>query len=174
MKSLHRTVSTYSILLLLTVFSMNSAFGQVYHPETGELIPAPADTLKKSPVSPAFDPETGQLLMPKATPQVTPSPNSLKVTQATDLGLNPCLQAKLDAKAEASLLWYAGGLVYFVGPPAFFLAAPKPNPKNMTYQVDLENQLYSECYTLESYKERLKRMSLGCVGYVVFAILMFD
>jgi len=88
---------------------------------------------------------------------------------------NVCHQAKLDAIASASPLWYGGGIMYIIGVPAYFLSKPQPNVLAFSKIPNEEQMLYMECYKTAAQNERGKRMALGCGGYVFAAfVLMSD
>ena len=84
---------------------------------------------------------------------------------------NVCHQAKLDAIASASPLWYGGGIMYIIGVPAYFLSKPQPNVLAFSKIPNEEQMLYMECYKTAAQNERGKRMALGCGGYVFAAFL---
>jgi len=87
--------------------------------------------------------------------------------------LNVCHQAGLDAVASTSPLWYGGGIIYYVGVPAYFLSKPQPNHYAMLNIAPEEQLLYMECYKTAAQNERGKRMAIGCGGYMfVFFVLM--
>jgi len=84
---------------------------------------------------------------------------------------NVCHQAKLDAIASASPLWYGGGIMYIIGVPAYFLSKPQPNHYAISNIAPEEQLLYMECYKTAAQNERGKRMALGCGGYL-FAMMV--
>ena len=87
--------------------------------------------------------------------------------------LNACQQAKIDAVKLTSPLWYGGGLMYPIGVPAFLLIKPQPNVLAFSKIPNEEQLLYIECYKSAEQNERVKRMALGCGGYMfVFFVLM--
>ena len=88
--------------------------------------------------------------------------------------LNVCHQAGLDAVASTSPLWYGGGIIYYVGVPAYFLSKPQPNHYAMLNIAPEEQLLYMECYKTAAQNERGKRMALGCGGYLLFAMMAFS
>ena len=85
---------------------------------------------------------------------------------------NVCHQAKLDAIASASPLWYGGGVMYIIGVPAYFLSKPQPNHYAISNIAPEEQLLYMECYKTAAQNERGKRMALGCGGYLLFAMMV--
>ena len=87
---------------------------------------------------------------------------------------NVCHQAKLDAIASASPLWYGGGIMYIIGVPAYFLSKPQPNVLAFSKIPNEEQMLYMECYKTAAQNERGKRMALGCGGYVFAAFLLMS
>jgi len=88
--------------------------------------------------------------------------------------LNVCHQAKLDAVASTSPLWYGGGIMYPIGVPAYFLSKPQPNHYAISNITPEEQLLYMECYKTAAQNERGKRMALGCGGYLLFAMMAFS
>jgi len=84
---------------------------------------------------------------------------------------NVCHQAKLDAVASTSPLWYGGGVIYIIGVPAYFLSKPQPNHYAISNIAPEEQLLYMECYKTAAQNERGKRMALGCGGYLLFAMM---
>ena len=84
---------------------------------------------------------------------------------------NVCHQAGLDAVASTSPLWYGGGIIYYVGVPAYFLSKPQPNQYAISNIVPEEQLLYMECYKTAAQNERGKRMALGCGGFLLFFIM---
>jgi hypothetical protein len=84
---------------------------------------------------------------------------------------NVCHQAKLDAVASTSPLWYGGGVMYPIGVPAFLLIKPQPNHYAISNIAPEEQLLYMECYKTAAQNERGKRMALGCGGYLLFAMM---
>ena len=85
--------------------------------------------------------------------------------------LNVCHQAKLDAVASTSPLWYGGGVIYYVGVPAYFLSKPQPNHYAISNIAPEEQLLYMECYKTAAQNERGKRMALGCGGFLLFFMM---
>ena len=84
---------------------------------------------------------------------------------------NVCHQAGLDAVASTSPLWYGGGIIYYVGVPAYFLSKPQPNHYAISNITPEEQLLYLECYKTAAKNERGKRMALGCGGMFLFFIM---
>jgi hypothetical protein len=84
---------------------------------------------------------------------------------------NACHQAGLDAVASTSPLWYGGGIIYYVGVPAYFLSKPQPNHYAISNIAPEEQLLYAECYKTAAQNERGKRMALGCGGFLLFFIM---
>jgi hypothetical protein len=85
--------------------------------------------------------------------------------------LNACQQAKIDAVKFTSPLWYGGGLMYPIGVPAYFLSKPQPNVLAFSNIAPEEQLLYIECYKSAEQNERVKRMALGCGGYLLLIIM---
>ena len=85
--------------------------------------------------------------------------------------LNVCHQAGLDAVASTSPLWYGGGIIYYVGVPAYFLSKPQPNHYAMLNIAPEEQLLYMECYKTAAQNERGKRMAIGCGGFLLLIIM---
>ena len=85
--------------------------------------------------------------------------------------LNACHQAGLDAVASASPLWYGGGIIYYVGVPAYFLSKPQPNQYAISNIAPEEQLLYMECYKTAAQNERGKRMALGCGGFLLLIMM---
>ena len=84
---------------------------------------------------------------------------------------NACYQAGLDAVEFTSPLWYAGGIIYYVGVPAYFLSKPQPNHYAISNIAPEEQLLYLECYKTAAKNERGKRMALGCTGMLLFFMM---
>ena len=84
---------------------------------------------------------------------------------------NVCHQAKLDAIASASPLWYGGGVMYIIGVPAYFLSKPQPNHSAISNIAPEEQLLYMECYKTAAQNERGKRMALGCGGFLLLFMM---
>jgi len=84
---------------------------------------------------------------------------------------NVCQQAGLDAVASTSPLWYGGGIIYYVGVPAYFLSKPQPNHFAISNIAPEEQRLYMECYKTAAQNERGKRMALGCGGFLLFFMM---
>jgi hypothetical protein len=84
---------------------------------------------------------------------------------------NVCHQARLDAVASTSPLWYGGGIIYYVGVPAYFLSKPQPNHYAISNIEPEEQLLYMECYKTAAQNERGKRMALGCGGFLLFFMM---
>ena len=84
---------------------------------------------------------------------------------------NVCHQAGLDAVASTSPLWYGGGIIYYVGVPAYFLSKPQPNQYAISNIAPEEQLLYMECYKTAAQNERGKRMALGCGGFLLFFMM---
>ena len=84
---------------------------------------------------------------------------------------NVCHQAGLDAVASASPLWYGGGIIYYVGVPAYFLSKPQPNQYAISNIAPEEQLLYMECYKTAAQNERGKRMALGCGGFLLLFMM---
>ena len=85
--------------------------------------------------------------------------------------LNVCHQAGLDAVASTSPLWYGGGIIYYVGVPAYFLSKPQPNQYAISNIAPEEQLLYMECYKTAAQNERGKRMALGCGGFLLLFMM---
>ena len=85
--------------------------------------------------------------------------------------LNVCHQAGLDAVASTSPLWYGGGIIYYVGVPAYFLSKPQPNHYAMLNIAPEEQLLYVECYKTAAQNERGKRMAIGCGGFLLLIMM---
>jgi len=85
--------------------------------------------------------------------------------------LNACQQAGLDAVASMSPLWYGGGIMYYVGVPAYFLSKPQPNQYAISNIAPEEQLLYMECYKTAAQNERGKRMALGCGGFLLLIMM---
>ncbi len=85
--------------------------------------------------------------------------------------INVCYQAGLDAVASTSPLWYGGGIIYYVGVPAYFLSKPQPNHYAMLNIAPEEQLLYMECYKTAAQNERGKRMALGCGGFLLLFMM---
>jgi len=84
---------------------------------------------------------------------------------------NVCHRAGLDAVASTSPLWYGGGIIYYVGVPAYFLSKPQPNHSAISNIAPEEQLLYMECYKTAAQNERGKRMALGCGGFLLFFMM---
>lgn len=84
---------------------------------------------------------------------------------------NVCHQAGLDAVTSTSPLWYGGGIIYYVGIPAYFLSKPQPNQYAISNIAPEEQLLYMECYKTAAQNERGKRMTLGCGGLLLFLVV---
>jgi hypothetical protein len=84
---------------------------------------------------------------------------------------NVCHQAGLDAVASTSPLWYGGGVIYYVGVPAYFLSKPQPNQYAISNIAPEEQLLYMECYKTAAQNERGKRMALGCGGFLLLFMM---
>jgi hypothetical protein len=82
-----------------------------------------------------------------------------------------CHQAGLDAVASASPLWYGGGIIYYVGVPAYFLSKPQPNHYAISNIAPEEQLLYMECYKTAAQNERGKRMAIGCGGLLMLFMM---
>jgi hypothetical protein len=82
-----------------------------------------------------------------------------------------CHQAGLDAVASTSPLWYGGGIIYYVGIPAYFLSKPQPNHYAISNIAPEEQLLYMECYKTAAQNERGKRMALGCGGFLLLFMM---
>jgi hypothetical protein len=85
---------------------------------------------------------------------------------------NVCHQARLDAVASTSPLWYGGGIMYYVGVPTYFLSKPQPNHYAMLNIAPEEQLFYMECYKTAAQNERGKRMAIGCGGFLLFFMMM--
>ena len=85
--------------------------------------------------------------------------------------INVCYQAGLDAVASTSPLWYGGGIIYYVGVPAYFLSKPQPNHYAMLNIATEEQLLYVECYKTAAQNERGKRMAIGCGGFLLLIMM---
>ena len=135
------------------------------------------DGVKYARVAPEVDSRAG--VQVPAEPLRTKQAAQTRNNQATynNAGsatpLNVCHQAKLDAVKFTSPLWYGGGLMYPIGVPAFLLIKPQPNVLAFSKIPNEEQLLYIECYKSAEQNERVKRMALGCGGYMfVFFVLM--
>ena len=84
---------------------------------------------------------------------------------------NVCHQAGLDAVASTSPLWYGGGIIYYVGVPAYFLSKPQPNQYAISNIASEEQLLYMECYKTAAQNERGKRMAIGCGGLLLLVMM---
>jgi hypothetical protein len=84
---------------------------------------------------------------------------------------NVCHQAGIDAVTSTSPLWYGGGIIYYVGIPAYFLSKPQPNQYAISNIAPEEQLLYMECYKTAAQNERGKRMALGCGGFLLFFMM---
>ena len=84
---------------------------------------------------------------------------------------NVCHQARLDAVASTSPLWYGGGIIYYVGVPAYIFSKPQPNQYAISNIAPEEQLLYMECYKTAAQNERGKRMALGCGGFLLFLMM---
>jgi len=84
---------------------------------------------------------------------------------------NVCHQARLDAVASTSPLWYGGGIIYYVGVPAYIFSKPQPNQYAISNIAPEEQLLYMECYKTAAQNERGKRMALGCGGFLLFFMM---
>jgi len=174
----------------------NVILGQNFDPLTGERIQLESDTLfteeiLEQPI-PAeadtlmFDPFTGMPVTEPPQMQTeqailsTEPPTALQFDPVTGapLGASPvldaCEQARIDAKVGTSPLWYGGGIIYFVGVPAYLLFPPEPDPADLIGYEGLEVFQYENCYTKAANKLRLQRMGIGCGAYVVFLMIMFS
>ncbi|MDP7465630.1 MAG: hypothetical protein QF795_04810 [Candidatus Marinimicrobia bacterium] len=85
---------------------------------------------------------------------------------------NVCHQAELDAVASTSPLWYGGGIIYYVGVPAYFLSKPQPNHYAISNIAPEKQRLYMECYKTAAQNERGKRMAIGCGGTLLFIMML--
>ena len=85
--------------------------------------------------------------------------------------LNVCHQAGLDAVASTSPLWYGGGIMYYVGVPAYFLSKPQPNHYAISNIPPEEQLFYMECYKTAAQNERGKRMAIGCGGFLLLIMM---
>jgi hypothetical protein len=84
---------------------------------------------------------------------------------------NVCHQAGLDAVASTSPLWYGGGIIYYVGVPAYLFSKPQPNHYAISNIAPEEQLFYMECYKTAAQNERGKRMALGCGGFLLFFMM---
>jgi len=133
------------------------------------------DGVKYARVAPEVDSRAG--VQVPAEPLRTKQAAQTRNNQATynNAGsatpLNVCHQAKLDAVASTSPLWYGGGVIYYVGVPAYFLSKPQPNHYAISNIAPEEQLLYMECYKTAAQNERGKRMALGCGGFLLFFMM---
>ena len=133
------------------------------------------DGVKYARVAPEVDSRAG--VQVPAEPLRTKQAAQTRNNQATynNAGsatpLNVCHQAKLDAVASTSPLWYGGGVIYIIGVPAYFLSKPQPNHYAISNIAPEEQLLYMECYKTAAKNERGKRMALGCGGMLLFFIM---
>ena len=133
------------------------------------------DGVKYARVAPEVDSKAG-VQVPAELPRAK-QPALARNNQATynnarsTTPLNACHQAGLDAVASTSPLWYGGGIIYYVGVPAYFLSKPQPNHSAISNIAPEEQLLYVECYKTAAQNERGKRMALGCGGYLLFAMM---
>ena len=84
---------------------------------------------------------------------------------------NVCHQARLDAVASTSPLWYGGGIIYYVGVPAYIFSKPQPNQYAISNIAPEKQLLYMDCYKTAAQNERGKRMALGCGGFLLFFMM---
>ena len=85
--------------------------------------------------------------------------------------LNVCHQARLDAVASTSSLWYGGGIMYYVGVPTYFLSKPQPSHYAISNIAPEEQLFYMECYKTAAQNERGKRMAIGCGGFLLLIMM---
>jgi hypothetical protein len=106
-----------------------------------------------------------------------PKPSGVRNNQATynkagsQSPRDVCHQAGLDAVASASPLWYGGGIMYYVGVPAYFFSKPQPNHSAISNIAPEEQLLYMECYKTAAQNERGKRMAIGCAGFLLLLMM---
>ena len=133
------------------------------------------DGVKYARVAPEVDSKAG--VQVPAEPLRAKQPARARNNQATynnarsTTPLNACHQAGLDAVASTSPLWYGGGIIYYVGVPAYFLSKPQPNQYAISNIAPEEQLLYMECYKTAAQNERGKRMALGCGGFLLFFMM---
>ena len=134
------------------------------------------DGVKYARVAPEVNSKAGVQI--PAEPLRAKQPAQAKNNQATynnarssTTPLNACQQAGLDAVASTSPLWYGGGIMYYVGVPAYFLSKPQPNQYAISNIAPEEQLLYMECYKTAAQNERGKRKALGCGGFLLFFIM---
>ena len=147
--------------------------------EAGGVSPAEdfvvVDGVKYARVAPEVDSKAG--VQVPAEPLRAKQPARARNNQATynnarsTTPLNACHQAGLDAVASTSPLWYGGGIIYYVGVPAYFLSKPQPNQYAISNIAPEEQLLYMECYKTAAQNERGKRMALGCGGFLLFFMM---
>ena len=133
------------------------------------------DGVKYARVAPEVDSKAG-VQVPAELPRAK-QPALARNNQATynnarsTTPLNACHQAGLDAVASTSPLWYGGGIIYYVGVPAYFLSKPQPNQYAISNIAPAEQLLYMECYKTAAQNERGKRMALGCGGFLLLFMM---
>jgi hypothetical protein len=133
------------------------------------------DGVKYARVAPEVDSKAG-VQVPAELPRAK-QPALARNNQATynnarsTTPLNACHQAGLDAVASTSPLWYGGGIIYYVGVPAYFLSKPQPNQYAISNIAPAEQLLYMECYKTAAQNERGKRMALGCGGFLLLIMM---
>jgi hypothetical protein len=108
--------------------------------------------------------QTGSVSKPSAVGNNQATYNNARSTTP----LNACHQARLDAVASTSPLWYGGGIIYYIGVPAYFLSKTQPNHYAISNIAPEEQLLYMECYKTAAKNERGRRMILGCGGFLLF------
>jgi hypothetical protein len=125
------------------------------------------DGVKYARVAPEVDSKAGSVSKPaQARNNQATYNNARSITP-----LNVCHQAGLDAVASTSPLWYGGGIIYYVGVPAYFLSKPQPNQYAISNIAPEEQLLYMECYKTAAQNERGKRMAFGCCSFLVFFMM---
>ena len=109
----------------------------------------------------------------KEAPEKETDPAQVSNNQATSnkagpfLQFNVCKQANLDAVASTSFFWFGGGIMYYLGVPAYFLNKPEPSYYAISKIAPEDQLLYIECYKSAAQSERGKRMALGCGGLLL-------
>ena len=84
---------------------------------------------------------------------------------------NVCHQAGLDAVASTSPLWYGGGIIYYVGVPAYLFSKPQPNHYAISNIAPEEQLFYMECYKTAAQNERGKRIGIGCGAILLIGMI---
>ncbi len=186
MKNMHRILNCRSMSALNFLVFTVLGFGQSSDPDTGEFFLNRPDTLMSAPDNTpvqTYDPETGEIIEDVA-PSTEVVQNPVLIQQFDPLtglpisSLNApsiCVQAKIDAIKNTSPLWYAGGVFWIIGLPAYFVAPPKPDVKNFKHMTIDDSALYVDCFIKAAQDERSRRMLTGCgvyVGYIFFNIVV--